>query len=855
MAKNTTEELILIKVDAKHAEKELKKLTSAIDGNKKAVKSNEAQVKTLAKENKVLSKAVRGGSDSQKAAAAAASANTAKMQKLKTATKGLKEQTKALAKQQKNSKEATDDQSLAMIGMGGGLGTVKNAVQALGGGFKALFTVMKTNPLLLLAGILISIVAAFGKTKTGSEFLRKASAALGAVMGTLIDYVERAVNAFIAFTQKALEDPQKAMRDFAKSLYDNIVKYFTEVIPNAVKKVMGSFAVMWDAITSLNFNKFTEGITQYADGITDLTPVTYLAKKALAGLAGELGEVASAAELARQKAYELEDELMKLEMDEALYRVDLAGHKVAMDALKQIYNDVTKTDEVRLKAMQKAVDAETAMVERSRQMGQDRIDNTQDLLDVTESKDEETIKGLDLIAQKTTEQFGVQKKLTGILGVQSVLQESINKKNEKREEDKAKRDAEREAKAQADYADGINAKIDADEASNARGVALAKENIDTLAELEKEDRDRKINDLLDDANYNKTTLEQKIKGVSDYYKIAGGVASDARDKEKDALAKEREAILANDALTQVEKDALIEQNRLAELESLTAFKDAENEIKIQKDADLEEVENEAQERKLAKLDEFNQALQAGADIGRAVFEIQNNLIERRYAKMYASLEKQRKNGAISEEVYAKKKESLDKKMAIERHAVRVKQFALDKATTALEIGIQTARAIAEVLPNPILAGAVALAGAAQLAVVLTTPPPPAPSFADGGEVSSYLVGGKKHSQGGTRYRGEDGNEFEVERGEGIFVTKSDATSDAMMAIDAINKGYGGNSMFGHSHRWLQDGGPAESNALGAETIRQIVIDTLENMPAPVVQVETIIGGIEAENNARKIGVI
>ncbi len=159
------------------------------------------------------------------------------------------------------------------------------------------------------------------------------------------------------------------------------------------------------------------------------------------------------------------------------------------------------------------------------------------------------------------------------------------------------------------------------------------------------------------------------------------------------------------------------------------------------------------------------------------------------------------------------------------------------------------------MPNVILSGIIIAAGAVQAGIILASPPPPAPSFADGGDVSSYLVGGKKHSQGGTRYRGEDGNEFEVERGEGIFVTKSDATSEALMAIDSINKGYGGNSMFGHSHRWLQDGGPAESNALGAETIRQIVIDTLENMPAPVVQVESIIGGIEAENNAREIGVI
>ncbi len=822
MAKNKTEELISIKVDIKHAEKEIKRLTAIIDGNKKAVKNNEAEIKSLAKENKGLSKSVKGSSASQKASSQAMETNTAKLKKLKTATKGLKEQSKDLAKQQKSSKKATDDQKAGLGALGGGLNSAGGAVQSFGGGLKALFTAMKANPILLLAGILISLVMAFKKTQTGAEFFRKASAVLGAVMGNLLDIIEKVGGKLIA----AFEDPQKTFEDFKKSIVENVTYYFTDFIPNAVKKLVGGLGLLWDALVDWDIDKAKEGLSQMVDATTDLIPGTALIKKGAEiiknDLVPALKEVVKETLKDAAAAGKLEEAMMANEKAISDNEVAIKKTIATQSELKEIRDDETKSYAERIEASKQLGDIEEKQATKTEGLLKQKYNLILAQNDLTNSTEEDIQKARD---------------------AQNAFIDAENASTTVRRENSKKINALEKREAKEKEAAGKNL------------LALEEENITKAQELRESDSNQKLNDLLKEANYNKTTLKEKLQGVTDYYDTVTDIATKQREREKKDLAKDKEDILALEGISEEKRTALLEQNRLAELESLRTFEDAKNGIKIEKNSELEEVEDEAQERKLGKLDGFNQKLQLGADIGRAIFDVQNNLIERRYSKMYASLEKQRKNGSISEEAYAKKKEALDKKLAIEKHAIRVKQFALDKATTAIEIGINTARAVAEVLPNPILAGLVGALGAAQLAVVLTSPPPPAPSFADGGEVSSYLVGGKKHSQGGTRYRGEDGNEFEVERGEGIFVTKSDATNDALMALDAINKGYGGNSMFNQSYRWLENGGNAQNQSLDADMVREIVETTVKNMPPSLVRVETIMGGIVAEENAKEVGVI
>ena len=116
------------------------------------------------------------------------------------------------------------------------------------------------------------------------------------------------------------------------------------------------------------------------------------------------------------------------------------------------------------------------------------------------------------------------------------------------------------------------------------------------------------------------------------------------------------------------------------------------------------------------------------------------------------------------------------------------------------------------------------------------------------------VGGNRHSAGGTKYKGEDGNVFEVERDEGIFVTKREATNPALMMLDHANTMNGGNSMFSGSGRFLQQGGEADQGSdLEAQT--ELLVNAVAALPPPVIEVSSFMAGINAEVEATEVGTI
>lgn len=117
-------------------------------------------------------------------------------------------------------------------------------------------------------------------------------------------------------------------------------------------------------------------------------------------------------------------------------------------------------------------------------------------------------------------------------------------------------------------------------------------------------------------------------------------------------------------------------------------------------------------------------------------------------------------------------------------------------------------------------------------------------FAEGGEV--HDVGGLPHTQGGTKYYGQDGNAFEVERGEKIFVLKQNA-SEAIDKYSNLNQMFGGKpwthktryAAFGGEIGTAMDGG-FQTRAASQEVQQQLSLSQLlRNMPQPVVMVSEI----------------
>lgn len=125
-------------------------------------------------------------------------------------------------------------------------------------------------------------------------------------------------------------------------------------------------------------------------------------------------------------------------------------------------------------------------------------------------------------------------------------------------------------------------------------------------------------------------------------------------------------------------------------------------------------------------------------------------------------------------------------------------------------------------------------------------------YAKGGQIF-----GKSHAQGGVTFRGDNGQVFEAEGGENVYIMKKSASAE-INALSAINEAHGGNS-FGTSGLYkFADGGMAASISeanrmvrqsdnvrLSSESINQlagVVIDAVMSMPNPVVSVQDINAG-------------
>ena len=103
---------------------------------------------------------------------------------------------------------------------------------------------------------------------------------------------------------------------------------------------------------------------------------------------------------------------------------------------------------------------------------------------------------------------------------------------------------------------------------------------------------------------------------------------------------------------------------------------------------------------------------------------------------------------------SKRKKNMEKDVT-EKYAAERKRVAMfEKGSAIAGAGINTALAITKVLPNFPLAALIAAMGAVQMGFIASTP---LPKFAAGG-----VVGGRRHSQGGTMIEAEQG-EFVMSR--------------------------------------------------------------------------------------------
>jgi len=178
-------------------------------------------------------------------------------------------------------------------------------------------------------------------------------------------------------------------------------------------------------------------------------------------------------------------------------------------------------------------------------------------------------------------------------------------------------------------------------------------------------------------------------------------------------------------------------------------------------------------------------------------------------------------------------------------------------------GVALAQSIASasILPFPANLGAIAasigtITGLIGTVIKTFSATPTVPKFADGGEV--FDVGGKPHSQGGTKYRGEDGNVIEVERGEKMFVMKATAAKQ-IHKLSQFNQMFGGRSWNGAPVNYAAQGGVVSDGGFSTSMVTEQIKSDIQtknaireafiNAPQPIVSVREITNVTKAVNKS------
>jgi hypothetical protein len=256
------------------------------------------------------------------------------------------------------------------------------------------------------------------------------------------------------------------------------------------------------------------------------------------------------------------------------------------------------------------------------------------------------------------------------------------------------------------------------------------------------------------------------------------------------------------------------------------------------------------------------------------FDMRQMQLDAQYAQEMAAAEKIGADTALIQAKYEKAKEAntrarvnaeltMTAGLAGQMSTLLGEQSAIGKAFGVVQATINTYLGATKALATGGILGiaqaAVVIAfGMKQVATIAKQKDPDTKintsvkKYAKGGQIY-----GRSHAQGGVTFRGDNGQVFEAEGGENVYIMKKTASAE-INALSALNEAHGGNS-FGTSGLYkFADGGmvaglseanrvvkQAGSMKLSNESINQlagVVIDAVMSMPNPVVSVQDINSG-------------
>lgn len=286
-----------------------------------------------------------------------------------------------------------------------------------------------------------------------------------------------------------------------------------------------------------------------------------------------------------------------------------------------------------------------------------------------------------------------------------------------------------------------------------------------------------------------------------------------------------------------------------------------------------EAEQDALDKERRAMDEANKKELEMSEITNQ-YDLRQAQLDAQYAQEMAAAERLGADTTLVQQKYEKSKEELTKARVNAELTMAAGLAGQVSSLLGEESEVGKAFGVVQATINTYLGATKALAqggilGIAQAAVVIafgmkqvmSIAKQKAPDTKINTSVKKYAKGGqivgRSHAQGGVTFRGDNGQVFEAEGGENVYIMKRSASAE-INALSALNEAHGGNS-FGTSGLYkFADGGMvaniSEANRisrqidnirLSNESINQlagVVIEAVASMPNPIVSVQDINSG-------------
>lgn len=541
-------------------------------------------------------------------------------------------------------------------------------------------------------------------------------------------------------------------------------------------------------------------------------------------------ETVKSIETARGMA-QVQRDIYNAETDNVLV---LARQRRELEKMKTIVAEQTKSLQERTEAADRGVEILRQMEEAELGVLRAKYEQikAQNALSYTSDEDRrKEVEALAALEQKQAEYEAQRRELIGQRsGFETTERANAAAADKKRAEDYAKAQKEAAEKAK-------KAKEDADKKAAETAKRVQQEVLKSyetgITELQLRIRERNIGivdkrkSLEDQNELNQAILEKER------YRLEQGLITQA---EFDNIRYEQQVAFQ-------EKVAAIEAEEEAKRKEAKAM-DLENQRAIEEENITSDFERETLRLEQQYQMEVAAAEKVGADV---------TLIEAKYAQIREKREKELVNAKL--QMTADIAGQISNIMGQESAAGKV--FALAQATINTYLGASKAIAQGGIwgVAQAAIVIAAGLKQVASIAKVKEDVPKTNTSvrkYAKGGQIF-----GPSHSQGGVTFVGSNGQRFEAEGGENMYILNRKASS-AINALSALNMQYGGRSFGGSNVYKYADGGgfdvlSAQSLTnlnkavkkdvdLSPKTIAAIAlafVDGVQNAPNPVVSVQDI----------------